>query len=321
MQNPSYIPDFETLTAGLISVINEDESERSLVGVLARKPNEYAGKRYVSEIVTCRLDDNRLVQLFIKYEMPGGKGRTELAYEARVYRHILHPLRLSTPKFYGSYTDTRTGATWLVLEYLPDALPLTDIWEPSSIAEAASWLGRFHAANAHPRAVAQPLFLKIYNAEYYLEHAHRALKYSDASPSFSWLHNVWQHLKEFIIPFWNNTAITHGDYYLHNILLRDGMVHPIDWEFAGIDLPEMDLACLTDGLPADTAQQCELAYQKARWTNGCPDILEQSLCAARLCLCFYNLGTRPNWIKEAQGLWYSRQLRSVAEQLGLIGAS
>jgi thiamine kinase-like enzyme len=139
-------------------------------------------------------------------------------------------------------------------------------------------------------------------------------------PSFSWLPALCQQFEDFITPVWEDrSAIAHGDYYIHNILLQDGVVYPIDWEFAGIDLPEIDLACLTDGISANTTRECERAYRQARWPGGAPDEFEQTLGAARLCLYFHNLGARPHWTSEKHGLWYSKQLRSVGEQLGMIG--
>ena len=318
MQILPCVLDLETLTAGLTSVFSRYEPGLPPVIILTRQPNHYAGKGYGSEIVKCKLANDRVAHLVIKYEFSSSNRRQGLAYEAGIYRHILQPLQLSTPEFYGSYLDAQTNATWLVLEFLPNAFPLAETWERSSMVAAASWIGSFHARNAHASSL-RPHFLKTYTVAYYVERAKIALSHAgQVDSSLSWLPDLCQHFEEFIGPLWTRSAMVHGDYYIHNILAHDGVVHPVDWEFAGLNLPEIDLACLTDGLTANMERQCEIVYQRARWPNGSPDEFERVLGAARLCLYFHNLASRPDWPREAQGLWYCKQLRALGERLGMI---
>jgi hypothetical protein len=96
------------------------------------------------------------------------------------------------------------------------------------------------------------------------------------------------------------------------------MIYPIDWESAGIDVGEVDLASLADGWPAEIRQECEGAYREARWSGGSPADFEQRLAAARLCLYFYKLGGEPEWATNGEFAWDSRQLRLAGERLGLI---
>jgi len=112
-------------------------------------------------------------------------------------------------------------------------------------------------------------------------------------------------------------TIIHGEYYPKNVLYRDGIIYPVDWESAAIAAGEIDLACLTDRWPADTVRECERAYQQSRWPDGAPAAFAQRLAAARLYIHLRWLGDRPEWTTRQQ-YWRFDHLRSVGEQLGLI---
>src|SRR6266851_3259254 len=94
MQTPlSFLPDAPTLTARLTAALGGNGA--GAVAILKRKRPRYMST-FPNEIVTCQLRNGSKRRLFCKYE--GGQAhnafghRGGLAYEAEVYRHVLHPL-------------------------------------------------------------------------------------------------------------------------------------------------------------------------------------------------------------------------------------
>lgn len=294
------------------------DSDADRVTVRHREPNPYASNAR-SEIVTCCLPDDTQLRLFCKYEARESQFWSDVRYEAQVYRQVLKGSALSHLRFYEACTDAVTGRHWLVLEYLDESVNLDELWDPNTVRSAAGWIGRFHAAGETHRPEHTADFLKEYDADYYRSHASRTLQFAGkAVNEFWWLPVLCRAFEETIGPLLaQRRTITHADFYPNNILLRHGIIYPIDWESAGVDVGEMDLACLTDGWPADVARECELEYQRARWGNAAPPDFERVLAAARVCLCFQRM-CRPHWTAEPECQWYGRKLYALAEQLGLI---
>src|SRR5437879_10936942 len=151
---PGLLPDSRTLTARLAAALNGDGGRR--LAVLERKRPRYMST-FPNEIVTCQLADGTRRRLFCKYEAGqehdafGHRGG--LAYEAEVYRRILHPLGAFRPAFIGAHADGLQGGTWLMLEHLDRCTRLKDIRvrrkgisQPVAMMLAARWLAKFHAA-------------------------------------------------------------------------------------------------------------------------------------------------------------------------------
>ena len=324
-------PDMQSLSSGLRSVLSV--SDAAELTILDRERNAYASGS-LSEIVTCRFADGRVLRLLFKYARHPDAAHyrhpshepfivrawSNVPYEAEVYRHVLEPLRLSTPKFYGTYQEPGSGRLWLVLEYFENAIPLDELLDDSHMGPASNWLGRFHAASEHHLATASLPFLKKLDARHYSAFASRALAYAGRlDHSFSWLPDLCSRFEDFVASIWTpRPTITHGDYYRNNILLRGGNIHPVDWEQAAIDLGEMDLACLTYRWPANIAQWCELEYQRSRWPQGAPDDFEAVLSAARLVLYLDEIRNLPNSTDRSEILTFGQEMRSLGERLGLI---
>jgi len=324
-------PDTQSLSLGLRSIL--DVSNAGELPILERERNAYSSGS-LSEIVTCRCADGSALRLLVKYAQypdaacyrhpihePFTVGSwSNVPYEAEVYRHVLQPLRLSTPKFYGTYQEPGSGRLWLVLEYFGNAIPLDEL-DDSDMGAASNWLGRFHAASEHCVANEASLsFLKIRDAAYYSAFATRALEHAARlGRSFSWLPDLCSRFGDFAASIWTlRPTISHGDYYRHNILVRDGSIHPVDWEQAAIDVGEIDLASLTYRWPANVAQPCELEYQTSRWPQGSPDDFETVLNAARLTLYLDDIRNVANWTDRDERLTFSQEMRSLSERLGLI---
>ena len=111
-------------------------------------------------------------------------------------------------------------------------------------------------------------------------------------------------------------VLIHGEYYSSNILYRNEIVYPVDWESAAMAAGEIDLAALTERWPPEIVRQCELEYQRARWPEGSPADFERTLAVAKLYLHFRWLGDRPESTVAEYQLWRFEDLHSVSERLG-----
>ena len=326
------LPDLQTLTHGLSAALSIKGLDRSHLAIVRRQPNTYASTAN-SEIVTCELEDGSRLQLFCKYS--GGTGhnahghRGGVAYEAQVYRRLLRKLPLSTLQLYGVHVDRARGETWLILEYLEDALSLSEVpWSgcgpetsrPAALFQAARWLGQFHSIGEASLKGHSVRFLHTYDAEYYLSWARRTSQF--AHPlfhRFPWLAVLCQELDESVLQILDTPKVAvHGEYYPKNILFRSGTIFPVDWESAAYAVGEVDLASLTDGWPPVIARDCVTEYIDARWPDGEPGGFECRYVAAQLYWCLRWLGDQQDWTLHESMLPYFERLRSLAERLGLI---
>src|SRR5437016_6994337 len=94
-----------------------------------------------TEIVTCRVGRRRSpLPLFIKYGTShfnrafGHRG--DVAFEARVYRDVLQPLRMSTPTFYGLYETGDPGVAWLIIAYVKGGIRTSQCPDPKAMIPA-----------------------------------------------------------------------------------------------------------------------------------------------------------------------------------------
>jgi hypothetical protein len=320
----SPLPNLQILTVGLTSVLRSHGRTNDQVTILRRHPNIYASS-FPSEIVTCRVDDGSELRLFCKYATGHSHGayghRGGIAYEAAIYRHLLQPSHATTPAFYGAYAEISTGATWLILEYLDKTLRVSHTPEPAaSMKVAARWIGQFHGTMKEHFSHTPVKFLNRYDAEYYLGWARRTSLYAGHwHQRFPWLATLCERFEELVVLLVTAPpALIHGEYYTSNILFRNEIVYPVDWESATIAAGEIDLASLTEGWCTEIARQCELEYQQARWPEGSPADFERTLTAARLYLHFRWLGDRPESTAAEHHLWRFEDLRCASEQLGLM---
>jgi hypothetical protein len=326
--NSSLLPNLQTLTVGLTSVLRSGGFATDRVTILGRQLNAYATS-FPSEIVTCRVEDGSELRLFCKYAT-GQSGNTHniyghrggVIYEAAVYGRLLQPSPASTPTFYGSHTDSSTGGTWLILEHLDNTLRVNRTPEPAaSMNVAARWIGRFHgSAKEHFSKAPISSFLNRYDAEYYLGWARRTSLFAGHwHQRFPFLATLCERFGELVVLLLKAPpTLIHGEYYGSNILFRNGIVYPVDWESAALAAGEIDLASLTEGWPVEIVRRCEREYQRSRWPDGSPDDFETTLAAARVYLHLRWLGDRPESTAAERHLWRLEELRSASERLGVI---
>ncbi len=320
----SEFPSLLKLTAGLRSALSASRHVIGKLRILDREP-ALTASTFPSEIVTCRLDNGTQLRLYCKYAVgyshDSHDHRRGLAYEATVYSKFLRPLQATVPKFYGVHTDATAGGTWLFLEYLDKSVPVNQTPDPAPLmAQAARWIGGFHAVNKARLAGTPIPFLVVYDADYYLGWARRtALFAGRLHRHYPWLDTVCRHFEKLVDFLLARPAtVIHGEYESDNLLFRDGMIYPVDWESAAVAAGEIDLARLTWGWPEDIVRQCEQQYQQARWPEGQPLDFERRLAAARLYLRLRFLGHRAEWTLHKSSLELFEELRSMGEQLGVI---
>lgn len=319
----SGFPDLPTLIVGLRSALQESGHGARGLTVLSRKRSARAST-FPSEVVTCRTARGTTLRLFCKYASgythTGRDPRQGVSYEVQVYRNILEPLRSTTPRFCGGYTDPATGAAWLFLHYVEKSTPMRNKADPAIfLGAAARWIGRFHAAHEGKGAPAALPFMVAYDAKYYLGCARRTALYANGlHRKYPWLKSLCRSYEDLVDLLTHPRTVIHGEYEISNILTRNRKVYPVDWEAAAIGAGEIDLANLTCNWRPKTIAECEREYSRARWPDGPPPEFEQRLGAARLHYCFRWLAGRPDWTTHNSSSGWFRALHTAGEQMGLI---
>ncbi len=324
-------PDLQSLSDGLTKLLQGERSTGNSVEVLGRR-QLVPTMTFPVEIVTCRVNGSRKLSLFCKYAAGRSHNahghRGGVAYEGAVYRTLLQPMAVSTPRFFGVLQDRRGREAGLVLEFLECGTLLRDLEldlqarpKPTPMGLAARWIGRFHAASAVWVRVPSAVLLHHYDADYYLGWARRTAKLArPLRRRCSWLAVLCARAPELLAPLLNAPPVViHGEYYQNNIMVCGRKIYPTDWESTAVAAGEIDLAALTEGpWRPEVVRQCEHEYQRARWPDGTPADFARTLDAARLYLHFRWLGERPDWTLRDSNRWRFGQLRSVATRLGLI---
>ena len=173
----SSLPDDRTLQRGLCSIMDEtvNADVSSNIRLVNREPNE-SSSTYPSEVVTCHTNDGRQLRLHCKYSKarkadrhlrvsPGSaiRPRKGTGHEARVYQEVLQPSASTTPSYYGTFHDSTTDLTCLVLEHIDDALKVSVA--NNGLLYAARWLGHFHRESSTRPDL--HVFLEHYDASFY----------------------------------------------------------------------------------------------------------------------------------------------------------
>jgi hypothetical protein len=312
------LPDAETLARGLTAVLAGPDV-RDSVRIESRTVNPYASST-ASELVTCDLRGVGRFELFCKYgarapaDDHGHRGG--LAYEALVHERILGTSTEGPPSFYGAFPLSNARLA-LVFDDLPGAGRVSKQPGTQGLRGAAAWIGHFHAKHALDATNEPPIPLLRYHLDYYIGWADRTRRFAALEgPEPRWLAGlcrrfagVAQLLAE------GSVTVIHGEYYPDNVLVRETVVHPVDWQTAAVAAGEIDLAALTERWPRAVAEQCERAYRSARWGDNPPPSFYETLQAARLYLHFRWLGDRPEWTRADQSQSHWTELRSIAQQL------
>jgi hypothetical protein len=297
---------------------------------------------YANEVITCTLRDGRELRVLCKYARSnahtGFGHRRGLDYETMVYRDVLEPLRMSSPTYYGSHVAADGGERWLMMEFIPGGLRVDEGPVPAAIAASARWIGTFHAEVERVSAALPPDSFILYDRDYYAGWARRTLEFSEPFLSdYPWLPGLCARFEDYAAELTKlPQTLIHGEYTVHNILLRDTLVAddawegawfpdlpinvaPLDWESAALAFGEIDLALVTDGKWSDEIEAlCHAEYCRARWGVEMKEGFRTRLRAAQVYMHLRWLGSRAEKTWMAKNSFRFESLRSAAAELGLI---
>jgi aminoglycoside phosphotransferase (APT) family kinase protein len=297
--------------------------------VTLRERSEFVStSTYPAELLTLE-SDGVVHQVLCKYSAGRDDHRCwghrgGLDHEARVYQHVLRPLGVTEPACHGAYEDPESGWTWLVLEYLDDAVRIHQVEDSdTNMMRAAAWLGAFHAAGQDRLPATGRRCLSTYDANYYEGWIRRTLEYSaPLRERFPWFADFCGRAMQLLAPLLDRPAtVIHGEFYIKNILYARGRVCPVDWESAALGAGEIDLTSLVESWSPETTDACIRAYCRARWPGGAPADFRGALVAAEAYLLFRWLGGEPEYAGLARAHWRYGRLFELGRQAGLIPAS
>jgi aminoglycoside phosphotransferase (APT) family kinase protein len=284
-----------------------------------------------SNVISCGLSGGRILRLFGKYTKSSpGEGHGEsgfghwggVAYEAEVYRQVLRHATVTCPKFYGAFCDEATTEFGFFIEYLEGGWFVTSHSDPKeSMVRASRWLGRFHAENECHVAKKSWLFLKRYDADYYLGWAHRTSVFArDLRGRYPWLARLCAQFQEAsAILEGAPPTVIHGEFYPHNVFYHGesgDSIYPFDWESAAVAAGEIDLAALTEGWADDIVKTCIDEYIASRWRKVPSAADVRRFAAAQLFLQFRWLGDQQDWTLDEKNSQRFELMRIAADQLG-----
>jgi len=335
IRDPKF-PATKQLAEGLTAALRDNGFSQRKMTILNRRPNPY-NSTFPTEIIKCRLNSiGKTLGLFVKYET--GKfdsaygHRGNVSYEAKVYREILNPLALSTPKFYGIYNSESDGATWLITEYMGRGVPASWSKDPKAMTRSARWIGKFHAANEKRIQNSNLNFLRRYDEDYYIGWSQRTKRlFRRVHAKFPWLIPLCNEFEKRVSRLLSEPqTVVHGEYFGSNIVYQQGVSRPIDWQSTAVAAGEVDLASLTHSWASNVVQNCEREYTESRWPMGAPASFQETLEVARVYMSLRWLGdprlmsplvTRQGRPVVSKNVFLAMQtmleLRLVGKRLGL----
>ena len=286
--------------------------------VISRSPWPFEGT-FDAEVVTCRTVSGDVQRVYCKhgpeidgtphaaYGHRGGLGR-----EAAVYAYVLEPLGVTTARLIAFRHDDPTDSDWLVLEFLEGATPLLESRRTRSLDRSAEWLGSFHGATEGLWPDLLLSGIPFRDAEWYRSWMDRTAAWAGALHlRYPWLAPTCRRGDLYEPLLTAPHSVVHGEFTPANVLLRDGEVHPVDWESAALAPGELDLAFFTLGWPRRLRRRVEAAYARRRWPAGPPPTFEPTLRAARIHACFRVLGDSPNGPSTADARAMIKVLQSL----------
>lgn len=322
--------DDAPLATALGSLSDLRAEDRVLV-IIDRVPDVFTST-FTTEKVTC--DGTRFgrIRLLLKWSRTneGDDDKTARSAigcrdgferEARVYQDVLPHTGLPTPRCFGVVAPEDGIEHCLVLEYLEDAVRITQSVQLDALERAAAWAGDFHRWSTPLTEDPSADFLPRYTSDFYIGWIDRTLEFS-ARGRYPWLPALCDaaraELPERLVSV--PAVIVHGEYHPANVLIRQGTVYPVDWETAARAAGEIDLASLTYGYSSSDAAVARmgLAYSEARWPDGAPQHFADTLTAACMYVEFRWLGHEPDWTIDPAFDQRFRVLHALAESLSLL---
>jgi len=262
-----YLPSNDRLEEAL----NEIFAHEGPVTISHRGKNDYTST-HPSEIIRCRLAGGMEREVFLKYEIESHSKiddhRNNLKYESNVYRQVLSPVGMSTPKYYGSYFFEETHLIMLAIEYFNDLVKFSKSKdEPNIIVKAGRWLGEFQNRSQKIIRDGGAAFMRRYDEEYFMKWPQITLDRIidlNLEKEYAWLFELVDqynfHIKALTEA---EPVVIHGEFYPTNVRYARRTLYPLDWQTAALSPGEIDIASLTHFWPDKKMLELTL---KEYWT-------------------------------------------------------
>jgi len=319
-----YLPSDARLEEALGEIFAHEFSGKTHVSISEREKNIYTST-HPSEIVKCTLPGKVERKLFLKYEIESfseiNDHRKNLDYEINIYRQVLSPIAMSTPKYYGSHTFEKHNLRLLVIEYFEDLVKFSKSKdEPNIILKAARWLGEFH--NQSKKIIRQhgASFMHQYDEDYYLKWPQITVnKIIDLNleKEFNWLLEL---VDQFSLQIKDLTeadpVVIHGEFYPTNVRYARGTLYPLDWQTAALSPGEIDIASLTHLWPDKRIVELTLKeYYAVRQFDEPMEKFRRRVILATIYLNFLWLRYHPNPFNKGKGSQFVDNLEELKSLL------
>lgn len=293
----------EAVREALQRALTETRGTPTEVAELVRRPFAYETSFAIDELEV-RLADGERLALVVKDVGAGGLSAAAAATkpadtldpdrEIAVYRDLLDPERLGTPRFHGA--DAAQGRRWLFLERVEGEV-LTDIGELEVWCEAAAWAARLDdAVDGDSDALLHR------DADWQRRWIDAAAAALGDDPLAARLGGAREQLVERLSAL--PRAFLHGELYPANVLVARGAgttrIAPVDWELAGTGPYALDLAALVSGWNRDDREAMCRSFHQSLPPGG--PAFGELLAAVELCelsLALQWVGWSPGWVPPA----------------------
>ena len=263
----STLPDTELLAHHLSKLFSSNGTEKT-VEVISRKAFK-GSSTFPAEIINCRFPDGKVLTLFGKYLAglgPNNHGhRGGVEYEIKIYDEVLRKLPLPKANFWGKCYFKENNETLLLMDFLEDSISLKGNSDINLYLNAASWIAKMHSFFEDN----VPSFVKVYDETYYFVWLKRMENEPAILSAQPWLIDVIKYFRKHVnILTGSSQTLIHGEYYSKNILIKDSIAYPVDWESAAYAPGEIDLASIIEARKEDVVARIKESYIAARFENG-----------------------------------------------------
>lgn len=195
------------------------------------------------------LDSGERIPVIFKRIEPDGA--TSREREVLLYERLLSGRRFGSPEMYASLRDEERSLHWLFLE---DVGTWKLEWcETNEWPAAFRWMARMHAeTSGMERGLRSLGCLDEHGPDFHcrlMGSARRSLRENGEPRAIvrfdaltkRYFGGAVSHLVR------QPMALVHGDASCHNLMVEDGEIRPVDWEWAAVGHPAWDLAKLLSG--------------------------------------------------------------------------
>lgn len=299
----------EEMRAALEQALGETRGEPVTVADFSRRPFAYETS-FAIDALDVELEGGERLALLVKDVGPAGLSAAASAAkpahtldpvrEISVYRDLLGPARLGTPRFHGAVVDPEAERWWLFIERVEGEV-LTDVGEVPVWCEAAAWAGGLSRAVA---AKSGPFLHRDGSwHERWIEAAVAELESGEEPEreTAALLRDARPSLVERLLAL--PRTFVHGELYPANVVVvrtagAPARIAPVDWELAGTGPYALDLAALTGGWGGEEREAMCRAFHGALPADERPGLgrLSEDVDLCRLALALQWIGWAPGWV-------------------------